>query len=89
MNIGELKSLEKKIKALSFLNIIFLLINALLVIIPLHHYYEVGFEFDLYFIVITILNVVGFYLSYVITDKLIYLKNKHRHFAEKLKTDQS
>ena len=89
MNIDELKVLDKKIKFLIFLNIIFSIINVLLVIFPLWHYYKLGFEFDLYFVVITIFNVIGFYISYVITDKLVYLKNKHRHFSEKLAQDES
>ncbi|GEM_PF-4368753 len=88
MNIDELKGLQIKIKALGFLNVVFLIINALLIVIPLYHYYQTGFRFDLYFIVITVLNIVGFYLSYIIADNLIYFKNKHRHFAEKIKTEE-
>ena len=88
MNLNELKSLEKKIKALFFLNVLFLIINALLIIIPAYHYYQTGFGFDLYFIIVTILNIAGIYFSYIITDKLVYLKNKHRHFAEKIKSEQ-
>jgi hypothetical protein len=83
MNTAELQALEKKIKALNYLNILFYVVNALLIIIPLYHYYEIGFKFDLYFVIITILNIIGFYVSYIIIDKLIYFKRKHKHFTEK------
>jgi hypothetical protein len=88
MELNELKALEKKIKVLNILNILFLAINALLIIIPFYHYYAIGFKFDLYFLIITILNIIGFYLSYIITDKLVFFKNKHKHFTEKYKSNQ-
>jgi hypothetical protein len=85
MNRDELRKLNRKIKALNILNICFWIINALLIIIPLWHYYLIGFKFDLYFTIITILNIIGFYLSYIITVKLIYYKHKYIHFTEKHK----
>lgn len=88
MNIEELKTLKNKIKILNFLNIIFLIINLLLIIIPFYHYWLEGFKFDLYFVIITILNIIAFYLSYIITNKLVYFKNKYNHFNEKLLTKQ-
>ena len=88
MNIEELNKLKNKITVINVLNIIFLIINLLLIIIPFFHYWTIGFKFDLYFSIITILNIIGIYLSYIITNKLVFLKNKHRHFTEKLTTKQ-
>jgi hypothetical protein len=88
MNIEELEILKNKIKILNALNYLFLLVNILLIIMPFIHYWSVGFEFDTYFLIITILNIIGFYISYVIANKLVFLKNKHRHFTDKLTTKQ-
>lgn len=88
MNSKQLSALEKKIKIVFFFNLLFLVLNALLLIIPTYHYYVVGFSFDLYFLIITILNIIGIYLSHLATDKLNYFKNKHRHFSEKNKLNQ-
>ncbi len=84
MNTNELIALQKKIKVLHFLNVLFLAINIILIVIPFIHYWSVGFKFDTYFIIVTILNIVAFYISYVIANKLTFFKIKHRHFTEKL-----
>lgn len=84
MNIDELDLLKNKIKILNVLNYLFLAINILLIVLPFIHYWSVGFKFDTYFLIITILNIVAFYVSYVIANKLVFFKNKHRHFTEKL-----
>lgn len=86
MKINELNQLKNKIQILKFLNIVFLIINMMLIIFPFIHYYSKGFKFDTYFLIITILNFIAFYISYLITNKLIFLKNKHRHFTDKLNT---
>ena len=85
MNEQELQRLQKKINVLHIINVVFWFINALLIIIPIWHYYNIAFrfEFDSYFLIITILNIVGFYLSMKITDKLVFFKKKHAHFSEK------
>ena len=88
MKIEELNALRNKIKLLNILNIVFLIFNLFLIIIPFYHYWADGFNFDLYFIIITILNIIGFYLSYIISYKLVFFKSKHRHFNEKLKNKQ-
>ena len=84
MDTKELLILKNKIKILNILNFLFWIINILLIVIPFYHYWNIGFKFDMYFWIITILNVLGFYLSYLITDKLVFFKLKHRHFTEKL-----
>ena len=86
MTIEELYLLKKNIIKLNALNIIFNIINVLLIIIPFYHYLNNGFQFDNYFIIITILNVIGFYVSFKLANKLIYFKLKHKHFTEKLNT---
>jgi len=53
MTIKELNQLKIKIKILSVLNPILLLINVLLVAIPFYHYWSIEFTFDTYFAVIT------------------------------------
>ena len=85
MNEQELLRLQSKINFLFKLNVVFGIINALLIIIPIWHYYNIAFkfEFDSYFLIITISNIVGFYLSMKITDKLVFFKKKHVHFSEK------
>jgi hypothetical protein len=88
MNIEELNNLKNKIKTLNALNIIFLIINFLLIVMPFIHYWSDGFKFDTYFLIITILNIIAFYISYVIANKLVFLKNKHRHFTDKLTTKE-
>lgn len=84
MNIKELNNLKNKITKLNALNVIFLIINIFLIVLPFVHYYSSGFKFDTYFIIITLLNIVAFYISYFITNRLVFLKNKHRHFTDKL-----
>ena len=88
MNIDELDAVKNKIKILNTLNYLFVAINILLIVIPFVHYWSVGFEFDTYFLIITILNIIAFYISYVIINKLVFLKNQHRHFSDKLTTKQ-
>lgn len=85
MNKQELQRLAKKINALHIINVVFWIVNALLILIPIWHYYKIDFrfEFDSYFIIITILNILGFYISIKITDKLVFFKKKHTHFDEK------
>lgn len=85
MNKQELEKLQKKINLLHILNIIFWIINALLIIIPIWHYYKIAFKFDFdnYFLVITILNILGFYISMKVTEKLVFFKKKHLHFSDK------
>jgi len=84
MNQEELAKLKRKIKALKVLDYIFWVVNILLIVIPFYHYYKKGFSFDLYFALVTVLNILGFYCSYIITDKTLYFKRKHQHFSEKL-----
>jgi hypothetical protein len=88
MNIEQLHLLKNKIKILNFLNYIFIVINILLVVIPFFHYWSAGFKFDTYFTIITILNISAFYISYIIVNKLLFFKNKHRHFTDKLTNKQ-
>jgi hypothetical protein len=86
MNENELATLKNKIKVLKIFNFIFWGINLLLIILPLWHYYllDFVFEFDYYFAFITLLNIFGFYISYEISNKLIYFKRKYFHFSDRL-----
>lgn len=84
MNAEELDLLKNKIKLLNVLNYLFLVINIILIVIPFVHYWSVGFKFDTYFLIITILNIIAFYISYLIVNKLVFFKNKHKHFTYKL-----
>ncbi len=88
MNAEELGLLKNKINLLNALNYLFLAINIILVVMPFIHYWTVGFKFDTYFLIITLLNIIAFYFSYVIVSKLVFLKNKHRHFTNKLTNKQ-
>ncbi len=82
MNAKELNNLKNKIKILSVFNIVFLIINIFLIVIPFFHYWSHGFKS--YLLIITILNIIAFYISYLIANKLVFYKNKHRHFSHKL-----
>lgn len=84
MNAEELGLLKNKINLLNALNYLFIAINIILVVIPFIHYWTVGFKLDTYFLIITLLNIIAFYISYVILSELVFLKNKHRHFTNKL-----
>lgn len=84
MNAEELDLLKNKIKLLNVLNYLFIAINTILVVIPFIHYWSIGFKFDTYFLIITALNIIAFYISYLIANKLVFLKNKHNHFTFKL-----
>ena len=83
MNEDELKVLEKKILILKWLNIFFTVVNLLLIVFPIFHYLEHEFNIDLYFLIVTLLNVIGFYASYKIIDKLNFLKRRYEHFSTK------
>ena len=83
MTIKELNKLKIKIKILSVLNPILLLINVLLVAIPFYHYWSIEFTFDTYFAVITLLNTLAFYFQYVTASKLQFFKKKFLHFQNK------
>lgn len=87
MNAEQLEVLVKKIKLFNVLNIIFWIVNIVLIVVPFVHYYRVGFAFDLYFVIVTAANIIAFWGSYKIMDTLVFYKNRHRHFSEKLKTD--
>ena len=87
MNQVELNALHGKIKIYNALNVLFWILNIVLIVVPFVHYYRVGFEFDMYFLVVTAVNIIVFWISYKIMDTLVFYRNRHRHFSEKIKTD--
>jgi valyl-tRNA synthetase len=38
-------------------------------------------------LIVTVVNIIVFWISYKIMDTLVFYRNRHRHFSEKLKTD--
>lgn len=86
MNETELIALKKRIHALTICWYGLAVLNVLLIAIPLWHYYSIGFSvpMDMYFVWVIVLNVVGFYLTYVVSGKLVYFRKKHIHFSGKL-----
>ena len=86
MNETELIALQKRIQALTFSGYVVGVLNTLLIVIPCWHYYKMGFRvpMDMYFAWVIVLNMLGFYLAYLVASKLVYFKKKHIHFSEKL-----
>lgn len=78
----DLNDLQKKIKRFKFFKIIIWISNILLILLSFHQYYNNNMKLiiDGYFIVLTILNIFTFYLTYLITDRLFFLKYKLDHF---------
>jgi hypothetical protein len=87
MTPQELNTLSNKIKIYNVLNVLFWIINIVAIVVPFIHYYQVGFAFDMYFLIVTVVNIIVFWISYKIMDTLVFYRNRHRHFSEKLKTD--
>jgi hypothetical protein len=83
---SELNTLQKQIKALTACSYLVGLLNVLLIAIPFWHYYKIDFRvgLDMYFLWVTVLNILGFYLAYLVASKLLYYKKKHTHFSGKL-----
>lgn len=88
MNKNELELLRKKIIILNVSNYIFFALNIILIVIPFTHYWSIGFQFDIYFIVVTALNILAFYISYLIANKLNFFRKRHRHYTEKLNQEK-
>ncbi len=86
MNTTELTALQKRINALAICSYVVGVLNVLLIAMPLWHYYKIGFRvaIDMYFVWVTALNILGFYLAYLVSNKLVYFRKKHSHFSEKL-----
>ncbi|MCG3770321.1 MAG: hypothetical protein JW384_01469 [Nitrosomonadaceae bacterium] len=86
MNSTELIALQKRIHALTICSYVVWVVNVLLIIIPVWHYYKIGFRvaIDMYLVWVTALNILGFYLAYLVSNKLVYFRKKHSHFSEKL-----
>jgi hypothetical protein len=84
MTAEELRYLKNQITLLEVFNWIFLILNILLVVFPIIHYWTKGFTLDWYFLIVTLLNAAAFYFSYEINNKLAYFKKKHNHFSNKL-----
>lgn len=75
-------NLRKKIKRFKFFKIIIWLSNILLILLSFFQYYNNGMKLiiDNYFIVLTILNIFTFYLTYLITDRLSFFEYKLNYF---------
>ena len=86
MNAADLITLKKRINVLTLCSYVIWVFNIFLIVIPCWHYYNLGFQvpMDMYFFWVVVLNIFGFNLAYLVTDKLVYFKKKHIHFSEKL-----
>lgn len=78
----DLNCLHKKIKRFKLFKIIIWISNILLILLSFFQYYNNNMKLiiDEYFIILTILNIFTFYLTYLITDRLFFLKYKFKHF---------
>lgn len=79
-----MRILKNKINYLKVFNYVFLIINIVLIVIPFVHYWSIGFQFDVYFFIVSLMNIVAFYVSYLIVNKLNYYTRKYYHFENKL-----
>lgn len=86
MKAHELDTLKEKIRILHITNILFIIINIALIVHPIYYFLKYGFQLNSYFITITLLNILGMYASYYISDKLNYFNKKYNHFSNKLKS---
>ncbi len=74
----------RKIKKYKLLNTIIWLINIVLIAIPFVQFYNNNkIVIDIYFILISILNIGTFYLTYLINDKLSFYKYQFDYFSKK------
>lgn len=78
----EINDLQKKIKRFKLFKFIIWISNILLILLSFFQYYNNNLKLiiDEYFIILTILNIFTFYLTYLITDRLFFLKYKYNHF---------
>jgi hypothetical protein len=78
----DLIKLEKKIKKFKIINIIIWGINLVLVLLSFLHFILNGNQLiiDKYFIFLTILNLISFYLTFKSFDKLNFYKYQYKHF---------
>lgn len=78
----DLIKLNKKIKIFKALKLIMWLINFILLllsIIPFFIYHKTIINYT--FIIIGAFNLISFYITYLITNKLNFLKYKFNHFS--------
>lgn len=74
--------LNKKIKLFKVLKVIIWFINfifLLLSIIPFFIYHKIILNYT--FVIFTVFNLISFYATYLITNKLKFLKYKFKHFS--------
>ncbi len=78
----DINDLQKKIKRFKLFKFIIWISNILLILLSFFQYYNNNLKLiiDEYFIILTILNIFTFYITYLITDRLLFLKYKFDHF---------
>lgn len=78
----KLIELRKQKKTFGFLLIFIWILNIGLIILPVYHFIFNGNKLviDKYFTALLILNVLSFYLTFKIADKLHFLKYQYNHF---------
>jgi hypothetical protein len=78
----DLIKLEKRIERFKIINIGIWAVNIILIFLSFIHFIinDNKLIIDKYFIVLSILNIFSFYLTYRIFDKLNFYKYKYKHF---------
>lgn len=78
----DLIKLEKTIRKFKIINIGIWVINIILIFLSFIHFFinNNKIVLDNYFIVLTLLNILSFYLTYKTFDKLNFYKYKYKHF---------
>ena len=78
----KLIEIRKQKKTNTILLIFIWVVNCALLILSIYHYIFSGnrLVIDKYFIALLVLNVISFYFTFKITDKLHFLKYQYNHF---------
>lgn len=77
----KIDEIKIQIKRFQLLLVIIWLVNLVLILIPFIQYYNNMFVYDIWFFVMAILNIVSFYFTYLLSDKLKFNKYSFKHFS--------
>lgn len=82
INMIDLNTLGKKVKRYKTLNIFIWIVNLFLLTLSFIQFFINNYKLivDRYFIILAILNIISFYLTYLIAERLNFFKYKYEYF---------
>lgn len=85
----DLNNILRKKKMFERFNILIWFVNIALLVLSFLHFYSNNYklELDTYFFLLLVLNIVSFYLTYIISEKLHFFKYQYNHFKNLKETE--